>query len=85
MSKKIVENWIGATSKQDAEEKIQKEFPSGLITRLYEKVPGMWAYKVEFADLDNQEHMDFKEQQQEPDEQPEHTLEDTPEQGSDDL
>jgi len=42
--------WIGASSKEDARNRIMERFPEGQIIRLYEKILGMFAYEVEVPD-----------------------------------
>lgn len=46
----IETGWIGANTKEQAEEILQTKFPGGRIIRVYEKILGMFAYEIDMPD-----------------------------------
>ena len=46
----IETGWIGANTKEQAEEILQTKFPGGRIIRVYEKISGMFAYEIDMPD-----------------------------------
>jgi len=42
----VKEGWIGANSEEEAKEKINERYPGCSISKVYQKLSGMWAYEV---------------------------------------